>query len=198
MDVGSTPTISTSSPEKTHELIFLPIYRTPPKPQQSKFKTNEQIAAAQMRVIDEQGTNHGVLTRDQALALAKEQHLDLVQLTFDETPVVRLINFGKFKYQQDKQAREKGTKEKKSDSKAVLITLVSQLHDLETRARQAETFLEQAQHVQIDLVMRGRQKAHADIAHQKMKQFLAMIKTPIKVVREGPFPRGIQTFITKV
>lgn len=150
-----------------------------------------------MRVIDEQGTNHGLLSRDQALALAKEQHLDLVQLTFDETPVVRLINFGKFKYQQDKQAREHQSKEKKNDSKAVRITLVSQLHDLETRARQAETFLEQTQHVQIDLVMRGRQKAHVDIAQKKMKEFLTMIKTPIKVVKEGPFPRGIQTFITK-
>ncbi len=179
------------------KIISTPIYRQPPKPQQSKFKSNDQITAASVRVIDEEGTNHGVLSIEQAKALAKERHLDLVQLTFDEIPVARLISFGKFKYQQEKLKRQHQSKEKKVDSKAVRITLVSQLHDLETRARQAELFLEQAQHVQIDLVLRGRQKAHVPLAREKMKQFLTLIKTPIKIIREGQVPRGLQTFITK-
>jgi len=159
---------------------------------------NDAITAQQVRAIDDSGKNLGCISIEQARTIAKERGVDVIQITLDpETPVVRIMSFGKFKYQQEKQEKKHKPKEKKINSKTVRISLVSQLHDLQVKAKQAEEFLEQAQHVRIDLMLRGRQRAHQDLAREKIKKFLTLIKAPIKIDQERMTPRGPQIIISK-
>lgn len=174
--------------------IFRPYF----KPQQTKFRINDAITARHVRAIGDSDENLGLITIEQARTIAKERGVDVIQITLDpETPVVRIMSFGKFKYQQEKQEKKHKPKEKKTSLKTVRISLVSQLHDLEVKVKQAEKFLEQARHVQIDLMLRGRQKAHQDLAREKIKKFLTLIKTPIKIDQERMTPRGPQITISK-
>jgi len=134
----------------------------------------------------------------QARQLAQEKGVDVVQLaqTPEET-IVKLIDFGKFKYLQEKQEKKQKVQKKESGPKIVRIGFITQAHDLEVRARQAEKFLNQNYQVQVDLILRGRQKAHRDMAAKKINEFLSLINVSYKKIQEKVSPRGLNVLISK-
>jgi translation initiation factor IF-3 len=87
--------------------------------------------------------------------------------------------------------------EKKNDPKTVRIGFASQRHDLEIRGKQADEFLNDGYPVQIEMNLRGRQKAHADLAQQNMRDFLTFISVSHKVIQEKRTPRGFMMLVTK-
>lgn len=161
---------------------------------------NRQIRAKEIRLIDETGKQLGIVSFEEAGRLAIERKLDLIQVTEKvEPPVCRLGDYGKYLYQEEK--RGKAThKHKGGELKGIRLTFNISLHDLETRAHQAEKFLNRGDRVKIDLPLRGRQKALHDFGKEKMEKFLEILKAavPIKIERElKKEPRGFTMIISK-
>ena len=135
----------------------------------------------------------GVMETAAALALAREQGLDLIEISGTATPpVCKITEFGKFKYANEKFQREHGKKQKAAELKGIRIGFTTGRHDLEMRAKQIIKFLEGGDKVRIDMRLRGREKAHGILALQKFNEFLQMI--PIEFKLEAPprrFPQGL-------
>lgn len=134
-----------------------------------------------------------------ALKIAQERGLDLIEIApTARPPVCKIMDFGKFKYQREKGEREHGKKQKEVEIKGLRIGFTTGKHDLLLRAMQAKKFLEGGDKVRIDMRLRGREKAHTNLALQKMKEFIDMI--PLEINLEMPpkkFPQGFITIITK-
>jgi translation initiation factor IF-3 len=165
-----------------------------------KLLVNNQIRAPQVRVIDETGKQAGIMSLETAIRIARERNLDLIQVTEKVTPpVCRIGDYGKYQYLQEK--KEKLThKHKGGELKGIRLTFNISLHDLETRARQAEKFLNKGDKVRIELPLRGREKGLPDFAKEKINKFLEILKEliPIKVERElKREQRGLTMIISK-
>lgn len=150
-------------------------------------------------MIDDEGKNLGVLPIEQALALAKEKNLDLIEIVSTlQPPIVKISDFGKFLYQKEKEERKQRAKQRTDEMKSVRLTFGIGKHDLEFKARQAEEFLEEYTKVQIEMVLRGREKGRQDFARQKVEEFLKMITKPFKVIQAPKrAPRGFIVIIGK-
>lgn len=138
---------------------------------------NNQIRAPKIRLIDEKGKNKGVMARDEAMALAKDRGLDLVEVQPNaKPPVVKLLDFAKYRYQLQKAAR-KG-RPQKTKVKGVRFSLRTDEHDLQTKAKQASRFLAKGHKVRVQLFLKGREKGKRDLAQEKLKHFLELIEEP--------------------
>ena len=150
-------------------------------------------------MIDEEGKNLGILETTEALRLAQEQGLDLIEIApTANPPVCKITEFGKFRYDHEKFEREHGKKQKEVEVKGVRIGFTTGRHDLELRAKQIAKFLAGGDKVRIDMRLRGREKAHGHLALQKFNEFLAMIPTEFGL--EAPprrFPQGFIAIISQ-
>lgn len=135
----------------------------------------------------------------QALKIAQEKGFDLIEVSAKSTPpVCRLADFGKLQYQKEKQARAQKAHQKKSGLKGIRIGLSTAKHDLELKAKQAEKFLQKGYKVRIEIILRGREKAFAHFARQKIEEFKSMLGEEVMV--EQPItrqPRGFSMIIGK-
>ena len=167
------------------------------KPVEPRYRVNEKITAPQVMVIDEKGENLGVMETPQALQLAQEKELDLVEVfPKAEPPVCRILDYGKFQYKQDKQRHQAKLKQKKTGTKGVRLGLRTDVHDLDFKRRQAEKFLLKGNKVKIEMILRGREKAHKDLAKENLTRFLESINVPY--TREEDIksaPRGFVVLI---
>lgn len=136
----------------------------------------------------------------EAMALAREHMLDLVEVSPKaQPPVCRIMDYGKHLYQQSKQLRIAKAKQKKVEIKGVRIGFRTDTHDLDFKKAQVNKFLRQGDKVKIDIVLRGREKAHQDLARENLQKFIATIETPYKI--EDPikrFPGGYNVTIAPV
>ncbi len=113
-------------------------------------------------------------------------------------PVCKIIDYGKYKYQQSKKEQQQKTKQKKIEVKGVRIGLSTSLHDLKHKAKQAEKFLAEGNKVKIEIRLRGREKAHQNLAREKLNNFLEIIPVEHKVEEEPKKnPRGLTMIIAK-
>lgn len=173
-------------------------YRQPPQKPVSKYKTNEKIQAQEVRVIDVDGQNLGILKTEEAIRLAKEKGLDLIEIA--KTPketVTRIAELGKFTYQQEKAEKKQKEKQVKSELKGIRLKLMIQPHDMETKARQAEKFLKQGHNIEINMFLKGRERSRTNEAKEKLKSFVALIPMPTRILQEGIGPRGPRIMIGK-
>ncbi len=139
------------------------------------------------------------MSRDEALALAKDHGTDLIEVVAQATPpVARLISFDKYRYQIEKQEKKEKKAQKTTGLKQVQTSARASQHDLEIKARQAEKFLEEGHQVEIQLRLRGREKYNKPWANQKMEDFLRMITVEYKIISPPKFGgRGMGVYITK-
>ena len=172
-----------------------------PQVQIKKPRANHQIRVPEVRLIDSQGHNQGVVSIKKALQVAVQAQLDLVEISATANPpVVRVIDMGKYMYEAEKKEREAKKKQKDSNvTKGVRITMRSSNHDMETQAQKLDKFLEKGYKVKVDLIMRGREKGLRALADEKMKTFLAMLEQEHKIDRPAQKqPRGISILVSKV
>lgn len=153
-------------------------------------------------MADETGAQIGIMSREEALKLAQEKNLDLIEVApMAKPPVARLMNYGKYLYREEKDERKQRAKQKKDVLKTVRISLNTGLNDLKIKAEKADEFLKEGLRVQVELVLRGRakyQKTFSDLGKQKIKDFLKLISVPVKVLSElKKQPRGLSVTITK-
>ena len=130
-----------------------------------------------MRLVDQNGEMHGVVATKDALRMAEEAGLDLVEVSPGaEPPVCKILDYGKYKYEQQKKANEARKKQKIIDTKEIKLRPGIEKHDYEVKLRNAKRFLEDGDKVKVTLRFRGREMAHQDIGlgvMQKMKEDLA-------------------------
>ena len=162
-----------------------------------KTKVNHQITAREVRVINEEGEQIGVMPLSQALNLAHENGLDLVEVSPNaQPPVTKLIDIAKFRYQQKKMEQQQKKKAKKTEVKTIWISMRISEHDMEVKAKKVIEFLTDGDLVKIELRMRGREQAFGDLAHKQLQTFLTFITTPYRT--EVPVKRMGGTFSTTV
>lgn len=142
------------------------------------------------------------MSREEALKLAQEKGLDLIEVApMASPPVARIMDYGKHLYREEKEWRKQRSKQKKDLLKMIRLNLNVGLNDMKIKAKKAEEFLEEGMRVQIELVLKGRakyQKTFSDLAKKKIEDFLKIISAPIKIISElKKQPRGWSVVITK-
>ena len=152
-----------------------------------------------MRVVDEIGKNLGVLDTYKAIEMAQERGLDLVEIAPTvKPPVCKITDYGKYKYQQAKKEQQQKAKQKTIEVKGIRIGLSTSSHDSEYKAKQAGGFLGEGNKVRIEMRLRGREKAHQDLAREKLNDFLKLISVEHKIEEEPKRnPIGLTMTIAK-
>ncbi|MCU0565165.1 MAG: translation initiation factor IF-3 [Oculatellaceae cyanobacterium Prado106] len=126
---------------------------------------NERIRFPKIRVIDTDGGQLGIMVPRDALRMAEEKELDLVLVSDKaDPPVCRIMDYGKFKFEQEKKAREARKKQHTSDVKEVKMRYKIEDHDYHVRVNQAERFLKSGDKVKATIMFRGREIQHSDLA----------------------------------
>jgi len=154
---------------------------------------NNRIRAQKVRLIDDAGNQVGIILLQEALQIARERNLDLIQVTERiDPPVCKIMDYGKYLYRLQK--KEKGVK-KSTEIKGIRLRFNISPHDLETRISQAEKFLKKGNKVKVEMILRGREKRLSQFAKEKLQTFISSLgeKTQIKI--EGQIKRKTNGFI---
>jgi len=148
------------------------------------YRLNYQITSPTVRLLDEEGKQIGILTKLEALQMAKEKDLDVVEIAATaKPPVAKLIDFKKFKYQEAKKDRESKKSQKNVGVKEIRLRPFIGQHDFDTRLKRAKEFLEDGNQVKLSLFFRGREITRKQFGFDVMKRFIESL-TDAKVVRE--------------
>lgn len=163
-------------------------------------RTNNQIRAEKVRLVDQEGGQVGVIPLEEAIKKAKEKDLDLIEVAPNaKPPVCKIDDYSKFLYREKKKEKKQHSK-KGGELKNIRLGFNISEHDLKTRMKEAEKFLNKGNKVRIEMRLRGREKALQDFAKEKIENFLKGLKesTSIKIEKElKKRPRGLTTIISK-
>ena len=137
---------------------------------------NEEIREAEVRLIDENGAQLGVVPLNKALELAETKRLDLVNVAPRAKPAVcRIMDYGKFKYEMSKKEKEARKKQKVINTKEVRMTPNIEMHDLNTKANRAKEFLQKGDKVKVSVRFRGRELGHKHIGRSVLDDFVELV-----------------------
>ncbi|MDP3042940.1 MAG: translation initiation factor IF-3 [bacterium] len=145
--------------------------RAQPKPEK-RFRINEQIKIPKVFLIDENGENVGVVDTQKALDMAREAGFDLVEVNPKAYPsVVKIMDYGQFKYEKDKQVQKQKTKQKKTETKGIRLSVRISKHDFDFRVEQAKKFLAKGNKLKLELLLKGRERQHPGKAVEIINSF---------------------------
>lgn len=151
---------------------------------------NERIRFPEIRVIDTDGSQLGILTPNEALRVAEDQDLDLVLVSETaKPPVCRIMDYGKFKFEQEKKAREAKKKQHTADVKEVKMRYKIDDHDYQVRVNQAKRFLKSGDKVKATITFRGREIQHSNLAEELLKR-MAIDLQEVAEVQQSPKREG--------
>lgn len=151
------------------------------------FFFNEGIKAPQVLVLDSSGGNVGVKATGEAIRLARAEGLDLVEINpKTDPPVARIMNFGQFRYQQEKEARRSKAHQHVVEIKGIRLSLRIGKHDIDVRKNQTLKFLNDGNKVKIEIILRGRELQQVPLAFESIKKFIAEINGVFPVRTEQP------------
>ena len=156
------------------------------KQEQRKFyRTNERIFASTLRVLDSSGSQIGILPKHEALTLAREQGLDLVEVApAAKPPVAKLIDFKKFLYQEEKKKREEKKKAKNSETKEVRLGPFMSDNDLGVMVKRAREFIEDGDKVRLVVKFKGRQITKQQFGAGVIQKVVASLADVAKMEKE--------------
>lgn len=167
------------------------------KPYEKRLRLNNQIRVPEVQVIGPEGEKMGVMPMHEALKIANERNLDVVEVGPTATPpLVKILDYGKFMYQKERREKQGGGKSASQEVKTVQIGFRTEGHDMQVRASQIDKFLAKGHRVKVEMKLRGREKGMVPVGRAKMEQFMTIISEPFEA--EGPlkgFPGGIGTLI---
>ena len=144
--------------------------------QQPKELINELIRFPQVRLIGPEGEQLGVMSSREAQLKANEYNLDLYCVAPTATPpVCKILNYGKFRYEQQKKAKENRKNQVKIEVKEIQLTPQIGAHDMETKARAAVKFLEQGNKIKVGVRFRGRQMTHLEVGEEALNKFIELL-----------------------
>ncbi len=149
------------------------------------IRINHQIQAKELRVVDETGANLGVMPFSDALKIAVEKDLDLIEISpTANPPVAKIMSFDKYRYQEEKKWKKLRAQQKNQEMKQVQISVREAAHDLGVKAARVDKFLKEGHKVEILLNLRGREKAHQDLAKQKLRDFMKTVNPEHKILSD--------------
>src|SRR6185436_19024772 len=155
-------------------------------------RINEEIRAREVHLIDKDGHNLGNMTVPEALAKAQEAGLDLVEISPNATPpVVKILDYGKYKYQEQKKQAEARKKQKVVEVKEVKFRPMIDDHDYDVKMRSMHRFFEEGDKVKVTLRFRGRELAHPELG-MKLLQKVRVDFEPVAKVEYEPRMEGRQ------
>lgn len=156
---------------------------------------NEKIRAKNVQVIDEQGQKVGPMSLNDALNMAFEKKLDLVLVAPNtEVPVCKIMNYGKYKFEQSKKEKEARKKQKNFELKEIRITPNIEKHDFEFKAKNARKFIEDGNKVKITVRFRGRELNYVKLGEETLNQFIEIL-SDISTPEKRPVLEGKNMFI---
>ncbi len=163
-----------------------------------KLRVNDRIRAAQIRVIDEAGNQHGVLTPLEAMKLAEGAGLDLVEVApMSSPPVCRIMDYSKYKYDQEKKAKEARKKQKVIHVKEIKFHPRIDQHDYNFKKNHVEKFLKRGDKVKATMVFRGRENQNVEAGRTVLFKLLSDV-APLAEIEKTPFKEGRQMIMILV
>ncbi|MBI4039970.1 translation initiation factor IF-3 [Candidatus Daviesbacteria bacterium] len=152
------------------------------------YRLNERIQAPQLRVVDADGTQLGVISRDEATAKARAQELDLVEVAPNaQPPVARILDFQKFKYEESKKEQAARKHAREVEQKEIWLSPRIASHDLDVRLKKADEFLGRGDKIKLTVKFKGREMAHPENGHVVLNQALSYFGDRALVEREPKF-----------
>ena len=152
---------------------------------------NERIRSKEVRLIDQNGENQGVVPTSKALQMAYDADLDLVLINPNqEPPVAKILNYGKYKYELEKRAKEAKKKQHVVDVKEVKIRYKIDTHDYQVRIKSIEKFIAQGNKVKIVVMLRGREMQHSNLAFDLANKFMKDMENMPVVIEKKPQLEG--------
>ncbi|MCS5695549.1 translation initiation factor IF-3 [Desulfofundulus thermocisternus] len=151
---------------------------------------NEEIRAREVRVVDPSGNQLGVMSLREALRLAEEHQLDLVEIAPQaRPPVCRLMDYGKYKYEQSKREKEARKKQRVINIKEVKLRPSIEEHDFQVKVRNAARFLKEGDKVKATIMFRGREIMHTQLGHQLLLRLAEQVKD-LSIIERQPRLEG--------
>lgn len=160
------------------------------RPEKRRDPINENIRFPEVRVIGPEGEQLGIMSSNEANRLAMSYNLDLFLAAPNANPpVCKICNYGKLRFEKQKQDRMKRKNQKTQELKEIQLKPQIGQHDLDTKARKAKEFLEKGDKVLVKVVFKGRQLAHKEIGEELMGKFNASL-AEVSIVEKAPYWEG--------
>ena len=148
-------------------------------------RSNEEITVPEVQLIDGEGENHGTVDIERAREIARDQGLDLVEISPNNNPpICKILDFGKYKYQSQKKAAEARKKQKTQDVKEIKMRPNIDTHDYDVKMRAVEKFLGDGDKVKVTLRFRGREMAHQQLGMELLQRVKEQLVDIAKVDAE--------------
>jgi len=157
---------------------------------------NERIRAREIRVIDDDGAQLGIMSPRDALAIARERGIDLIEVAPQaQPPVCKIMDYGKFKYEQAKKEKESAKKHKQSELKGIQMFPNIEEHDFVVKVKSAIKFLEEGDKVKVTVRFKGRQITHPEFGRQQMEKVVQMTSSVGQVEKPPAMEGRMMTMI---
>jgi len=157
---------------------------------------NERIRAREIRVIDDDGTQLGIMTPRDALAIAREKGIDLIEVAPQaQPPVCKIIDYGKYKYEQAKREKDSAKKHKQSELKGIQMFPNIEEHDFVVKVKSAIKFLEEGDKVKVTVRFKGRQITHPEFGRQQLDKVIQMVSQVGQVEKPASMEGRMMTMI---
>ncbi|MFH1979126.1 MAG: translation initiation factor IF-3 [Patescibacteria group bacterium] len=166
-----------------------------------KARINNEIGVDELRLIDEEGKNIGLLKTTDAIQMAKEKGLDLIEISPKaKPPIAKIMDYGKFLYQEKKKDRVAAKGSRELEMKNIRIHLATSENDLNLKARKASEFLKVGHRLKLELFLKGREKyLDKEFLEGRLKRIINLISEKYKVLQEiKKGPRGLFVIVEKV
>lgn len=158
--------------------------------QKPRFRFNQMIRVPVVRVIGFSGEHLGEMRVEEAMQRAQEEGHDLAEINPKANPpICKIVNYGQFKYQKDKEERFKKQKQHAVEVKGIRISARISEHDMQTRLEQALKFLRRGDKLKIELILRGREQAHRELAEDVAHDFIRHLREHATLVIEQEVKR---------
>ena len=157
-------------------------------PTSGEPRVNERIRIREVRLIDHNGRQVGIVPTDRAMQMAREAGLDLVEVSADSRPpVAKIMDYGKYKYERKKQQQESRKKAHTVQVKEVRLRPKTDRHDFDVKLHRAREFLMEGDKVQVNMMFRGRELAHIDVGRGVVDRFATALEDIAKMERPPIF-----------
>ena len=143
---------------------------------QQQTQINENIRAREVRLIDEEGEMKGIVSLSEALAMAEEADLDLVNISPNaDPPVCKILDYGKYRYEQQKKEKNAKKNQHVTEIKEIRLSASIEDHDIEVKSKAAMRFLQDGDKVKVSLRFRGREMGYTQLGYDAMQQFAGLV-----------------------
>jgi translation initiation factor IF-3 len=151
-------------------------------PRQPKVRANNQITATTVRVIDADGEMQGVLSLTEAINLAKNSGMDLIEISpMAKPPVCKVMDYGKFKYEQSKKQNQAKKTQVRQETKEIKFRPTTDINDYNTKMKHINKFIEQGNKVKVTIRFRGREMSHNELGMKLLQRVITDLKDVAKV-----------------